>query len=87
MRDTGLLHALAGIRTEHELMGHPMLGASWKDFALEQVLRLAKPDEAYFWATYQGAELDLLMLHRGQRIGVEFKRQPFLSACALQLTT
>jgi uncharacterized protein len=38
------------------------------------VLRLAKPDEAYFWATHQGAELDLLMLKGSQRVGVEFKR-------------
>ena len=36
--------------------------------------RIAKPDEAFFWATHQGAELDLLMLKGRQRIGVEFKR-------------
>jgi uncharacterized protein len=42
--------------------------------ALEQVLNIARPDEAYFWATHQGAELDLLMLRGQQRIGVEFKR-------------
>jgi uncharacterized protein len=41
---------------------------------LEQVLRIAKPDQAYFWATHQGAELDLLMFKAGKRIGVEFKR-------------
>ena len=52
----------------------PRCGASWEGFALEQVLRLAKPDEAYFWATHQGAELDLLMLKGTRRIGVEFKR-------------
>ena len=42
--------------------------------ALEQVLRLAQPDEAYFWATHNGAELDLLLLRGTQRVGVEFKR-------------
>lgn len=41
---------------------------------MEQVLRLAKPDQAWFWATHQGAELDLLMIRGRQRIGVEFKR-------------
>jgi uncharacterized protein len=41
---------------------------------LEQVLRLAQPDQAYFWATHQGAELDLLMFKGSRRIGVEFKR-------------
>ena len=73
-RDTGLLHALMGIQTIAALVTHPQCGASWEGFALEQVLRLAKPDEAFFWATHQGAELDLLMLRGQQRIGVEFKR-------------
>ena len=73
-RDTGLLHALMGASTLPELLVHPRCGASWEGFALEQVLRLAKPDEAYFWATHQGAELDLLMLKGQQRVGVEFKR-------------
>lgn len=73
-RDSGLLHALMGVRTSEELVTHPHSGASWEGFALEQVLRIAKPDEAFFWATHQGAELDLLMLRSGQRIGVEFKR-------------
>ena len=73
-RDTGLLHALMVASTLPELLVHPRCGASWEGFALEQVLRLAKPDEAYFWATHQGAELDLLMLKGQQRVGVEFKR-------------
>jgi uncharacterized protein len=72
-RDSGLLHALAGIRSHLELLAHPMCGASWEGFALEQVLRIAQPDEVFFWATHQGAELDLLMLRGQQRIGVEFK--------------
>ena len=41
---------------------------------MEQVVRLAAPDEAYFWATHAGAELDLPMLKDGRRVGVEFKR-------------
>jgi uncharacterized protein len=73
-RDTGLLHALMGVPDLPTLLAHPHCGASWEGFAMEQVLRLAKPDEAYFWATHQGAELDLLMLKGSQRIGVEFKR-------------
>jgi uncharacterized protein len=73
-RDTGLLHALTGVQTLAGLLTHPQCGASWEGFALEQVLRIAEPDQAYFWATHQGAELDLLMLRGGQRIGVEFKR-------------
>lgn len=73
-RDTGLLHALMGVATLPALLAHPHCGASWEGFALEQVLRIAKPDAAYFWATHQGAELDLLMLRGSQRVGVEFKR-------------
>lgn len=73
-RDSGLLHALMAVRTLPELLTHPRSGASWEGFALEQVLRLARPDEVFFWATHQGAELDLLMLKGTQRIGVEFKR-------------
>lgn len=73
-RDSGLLHALLGIRSEGDLMTHPKSGASWEGFVLEQVLRIAQPDEAYFWATHAGAELDLLMIKHGHRIGVEIKR-------------
>lgn len=73
-RDTGFLHALMDIRTGPQLLTHPKAGASWEGFALEQVLRLAKPEQAWFWATHQGAELDLLMIRGSRRIGVEFKR-------------
>ena len=73
-RDTGLLHALLGIRSLPQLLTHPLSGASWEGFALEQVLRIAQPDQAYFWATHQGAELDLLLFKDQRRIGVEFKR-------------
>jgi uncharacterized protein len=72
-RDSGLLHTLMGVHSQAELLHHPRLGASWEGFALEQVLRLARPDAAYFWATHTGAELDLLVLKHGKRVGVEFK--------------
>jgi predicted AAA+ superfamily ATPase len=73
-RDTGLLHELLGLADESALLAHPRSGASWEAFALEQVLRIAAPDEAWFWATHAGAELDLLMLKDGRRVGIEFKR-------------
>lgn len=73
-RDSGLLHALLDIGSRDALLAHPRSGASWEGFALEQVLRMARPDEAYFWATHQGAELDLLMFKGNRRVGVEFKR-------------
>jgi len=73
-RDSGLLHSLLGIGDAAALGRHPKSGASWEGFALDQVLRIARPDEAYFWATHAGAELDLLMVKNGRRVGVEFKR-------------
>jgi len=73
-RDSGLLHVLLGIRDEQGLLTHPRSGASWEGFVLEQVLRIAQPHEAYFWATHAGAELDLLTIKYGRRIGFEFKR-------------
>jgi hypothetical protein len=75
LRDSGLLHELLGIQDAAGLQAHPKSGASWEGFALEQVLRLVEPSEAYFWATYAGAELDLLLLKNGRRYGVEFKRK------------
>lgn len=74
VRDPGLLHELLGIESPAALGRHPKSGASWEGFALDQVLRIARPDSAWFWATHAGAELDLLMLKDGRRIGVEFKR-------------
>jgi hypothetical protein len=73
LRDSGLLHHLLSLGTSRELAGHPKVGASWEGFAMEQVLRLARHHDAYFWATQGGAELDLLLLCRGRRIGFEFK--------------
>lgn len=74
LRDSGLLHQLLGIGTERDLLAHPKCGGSWEGYAIEETLKLVQPDEAYFWATHQGAELDLLLLKDGRRLGVEIKR-------------
>lgn len=74
VRDTGLLHHLLGVDSEKDLLGHPKLGASWEGFVIEQILANEPHDEAAFWATHQGAEIDLV-LRRGSRLfGVECKR-------------
>jgi hypothetical protein len=73
-RDSGLLHQLLGIRTGENLLSHPKSGASWEGYIVEAILTAAQPDEAYFWGTYAGAELDLLLFKGGRRIGVEVKR-------------
>lgn len=74
IRDSGLLHRLLGIGSMKDLAGHPKTGASWEGFVIEQILRREPHDAAFFWATHQGAEIDLL-LSRGDRLfGVECKR-------------
>jgi predicted AAA+ superfamily ATPase len=74
VRDSGLLHQLLGLETEKAVLSHPKLGASWEGFVIEQVIAAEQFDDAWFWATHQGAEIDLL-LRRGTRLmGVECKR-------------
>ncbi len=74
LRDSGLLHSLLGIRTEADLLNHPKCGASWEGYVIEESIRAARPDEACFWATHNGAEIDLLLFKNGRKIGVECKR-------------
>ena len=74
VRDTGLLHALLGISNQRDLEHHPKVGASWEGYAIEEILKALRPDDAYFLATHQGAELDLLLFKNGRRIGIECKR-------------
>src|SRR5438132_2668795 len=54
---------------------HPKVGASWEGHAIEEVLKVVRPEAAYFWATHTGAELDLLLVKGGRRYGVEVKFQ------------
>jgi predicted AAA+ superfamily ATPase len=74
LRDSGLLHALLGIPDRRQLESHPKVGASWEGYAVEEVLKSFRPEQAYYWATHNGAELDLLLFQKGRRIGVECKR-------------
>lgn len=74
IRDTGLLHRLLGIGLQRELLTHPKLGASWEGYVVEEVLDAVRPDEAYFWATHQGAEIDLVLRKNGRMFGIECKR-------------
>jgi len=74
VRDSGLLHSLLGIDTLKALMTHPKIGASWEGFVIEQVLAVEPHDEAFFWGTHQGAEIDLILSRGGRLLGVECKR-------------
>jgi predicted AAA+ superfamily ATPase len=74
-RDSGIFHALLSIETAYALYRHPKLGSSWEGFALECVWRsIGKLDEqAYFWATHSGAEVDLCWQHEGKLWACECK--------------
>ena len=72
-RDTGLLHQLLGIRLKKDLFSHPKCGASWEGYVIEEVLKIANPDEQYFWRTHNGAEIDLVVVKNGRIFGVECK--------------
>jgi len=71
--DTGLLHSLMGIHSEKDLFAHPKCGASWEGYVIEEIFRACDFDEAYFWGTHNGAEIDLLLMRRGKMYGVECK--------------
>ena len=73
IRDTGLLHTLLDLDGERELAGHPKVGASFEGFAVEQLLAAFGIDDAWFWATHGGAELDLTIVRSGKRYGFECK--------------
>ena len=53
----------------------PILSSGGGSYAVEEILKKLVPDEAYFWATHGGAELDLLLFMGGRRIGIECKRR------------
>jgi uncharacterized protein len=73
LRDSGLLHSLLNLPDFQTLYSYSRVGASWEGFAIEQVLQIIKPSQAFFWSTHSGAEVDLFFIHRGLRYGVECK--------------
>ena len=74
VRDSGLLHALLGLATVRQLQGHPVAGASWEGFVVEQVAAaLPAGAQIGFYRTGAGAELDLVVESTAGRIGIEIK--------------
>jgi predicted AAA+ superfamily ATPase len=75
LTDSGILHALLGLWSRQDLLGHPKVGASWEGFALGEVTAHlgARPEECFFWQLHSGAELDLLVLRGSIRRGFELK--------------
>ena len=89
--DSGIAHALLGIRDKELLLGHPVAGQTWESFVIETLIGAA-PDgtEAHFYRTSNGTEIDLLLtLPNGELWAIEVKRSSapkvergFHSACA-----
>ncbi|MCB0839182.1 MAG: ATP-binding protein [Bacteroidetes bacterium] len=74
-RDSGFFHQLANIYDLESLYGHPLVGASWEAYVIEQIKRAVTESwELYFYRTHQGAEIDLLLITpKGKMIGIEIK--------------
>jgi len=75
VRDSGLVHALLGLADLEAVLAHPVAGASWEGFVVEQLLAAAPEAEASFYRTSHGAEADLVLRFRsGETWVVEIKR-------------
>ncbi len=74
LRDSGLLHALLGLRSLEDLAGHPVVGASWEGWVLEQIAQLLpSPWQLSFYRTAAGAEIDVVAERGNKKIGFEIK--------------
>ena len=76
VRDSGIVHALLGLGSKEQLLGHPVTGPSWEGFVIETLLRQApRGTEAHFYRTAAGAEIDLVLtLPGGELWAIEVKR-------------
>lgn len=76
VRDSGIVHALLGLESLDDVLGHPVSGASWEGHVIENLLSCAPPNSrAGFYRTTAGAEIDLVMtLPKGRLWAIEIKR-------------
>jgi len=76
IRDSGLAHALLRIGDQEQLLGHPVVGASWEAFVIETLIAAApRGTEAHFYRTATGNEIDLVLhLPGGKLWAIEIKR-------------
>jgi predicted AAA+ superfamily ATPase len=74
LRDSGILHALLGITSLNDLAGHPVVGASWEGWVLEQIAQLIGSQwQLSFYRTASGAEIDIVAERGKRKIGFEIK--------------
>ena len=83
LRDAGVLHALLEIEDTEALLGHPISGASWEGWCIEQILAVMPDWRASFYRTSSGEEIDLIIERGRRRLAFEFKASmsPKLSRC------
>lgn len=90
VRDSGICHALLGIQTMDELLGHPVIGGSWEGYVIENIISALSSRASYgYYRTSGGAEVDLVIdVGAGEIWAVEVKRSSapavskgFHSAC------
>lgn len=69
VRDSGITHALLGLATQEDVLGHPVAGASWEGFVVETLAATAPTGtQSHFYRTAAGAEIDLLLTLPRQRL-------------------
>lgn len=73
VRDTGILHALLEIENTEALLGHPIAGASWEGWCIEQILAATPNWRPSFYRTSSGEEIDLIIERGRKRLAFEFK--------------
>lgn len=75
IRDSGILHALLGLSSKEQMLSHPILGASWEGFVIENLINVCKGYQPYFYRTSAGAEIDLILVRGGKPVvAIEVKR-------------
>lgn len=73
IRDSGILHSLLEICDIEDLLGHPVIGASWEGWCIEQILTLMSGWRPSFYRTSSGEEIDLILERGRRRLAFEFK--------------
>src|SRR5512140_1261618 len=73
LRDSGLLHNLLEIETATDLYGHPVFGASWEGWCLEQIVTALPLWQPTFYRSSSGEEIDLILDKGRRRLAFEFK--------------
>jgi len=73
IRDTGILHALLNIETMEDLFAHPVYGASYEGFVIENIITQLPRWQASYYRTSNGAEIDLILIKGMKKIAIEIK--------------